>query len=182
MSEPLPSLPTHVLAFDPGGTDHSWAYCLSTIKDGEYTPVQSGFVPVFSELSNIDLSKHLQFRDFLIESYGESIHLVAERFIGRGFTAKISEYIPYSLGVWTAIWKAPFKLVMASQWKKPFKRFNAKYPTHKYENWWEHHFEYLATEEHKKKRVIHIQDAACIGLFYYRKILGVQCSLPNLKF
>jgi len=179
------TIPEYVLSFDPGQKDTTWAYCLSTVKDGEFTPVEAGFSPVFEELGTLDFSKHLQFKERLVTSYGTSIDLVAERFIARGFAAKIGEYIPFTLGFWSHAWQVGnVKLLMASQWKIPFKRFNSKYKFEdkRLENWWEDRFAYLTTEENRKKKIVHIQDATAIGLFYYRKILGVDCKLQGLPF
>jgi len=187
--EGLNSTPRFVLSFDPGGADTTSAWCLSTLKIRSqrliYTPIEIGFAPVVQDIAYPDLAPFENFRDNLLKEYPNCrIDLVAERFIARKFAARHGEYIPFSLGMWSALWKGigPVRNIMASQWKQPLKRFNKKVsilPRLKrkslYENWWEDMWADWLPVEEQDKGDVHKQDACAIGWWYWRWELGLDC-------
>jgi len=175
----------YVLSFDPGAKDTTWAYVVSQVKDNYFEIVESGFAPVLEDLSTLELGPIFDFKNKIETTYRGRIDLVAERFIARGFAAKHAEYIPFTLGVWCSHWlRGNAKLIMASQWKVVMKKLNKHFqpPNKRYDNWWEWHFEQYTTDEAKKKKAIHVQDAATMGYYYFKKQLNIDCKIKGFEF
>lgn len=151
------------------------------VRHGVYfTPLQTGYVPTLESIPEPDFSRHLAFADSFSQT---SMDLVAERFIGRGFAKKIAEHIPFQLGFWASIWnRGRFRLIMPSQWKVPFKKYNSKFTDLEgYENWWEWYFSEKNSSEDRRKKVVHAQDATAIALYYWREVLKVDCQVEGLN-
>lgn len=184
---------TFTLAFDPGQYNNSWAFCFSTLRlRGEtvtFCPLEVGFVPVLEDPPRPDFSKHKLWIKNLFDLYPQALGsttLVAERFVGRGLTGKMAEYISIGLGFWAGVWSLQnigrTRLIMAAQWKKPLKKLNEKYPLEmkstKFENWWEDYFAYFQNEP----KTVHIQDACGMAFWFNKYELKTECSIDNLDF
>jgi len=192
--EAFRGLPRYVLSFDPGGLETSSAYCISTLKVRSsrliYVPLETGFSPVFENISQPNLEPFEKFRDNLVKRYScKRIDMVAERFIARGFAARHGEYIPFTLGVWRCLWRdlGIIRNIMASQWKQPLKRVNKKVdilPKYKkkstYDNWWEDVWADQLSVPEQDKGDVHKQDACAIGWWYWRWELGIDCYPEGL--
>ena len=176
------SLPAYVLSFDPGGSGKTWAYTLSTLKFRSnrilYCPLECGFLDTLENIAKPDFSKHNQFKSNIEKKYaGAKINLVAERFIGRGFTSWLSEYIAFELGYWSAAWKmGECRFIMAAQWKRKIdKEFKTYTISKKYEKWWESFWSDYTSIENQKDGVVHIQDSCGIGYWYWSQELNINC-------
>lgn len=182
---------TFTLAFDPGQHDYSWAFCFSTLRErGDtltFCPLEIGFVPVLEDPPRPDFSKHKIWLENLFDKYPQALGqttLVAERFVGRGLTGKMAEYISIGLGFWAGVWSLQnighTRFIMAAQWKVPLKKLNVKYLTRttKFENWWEDHFAFYQEEP----KTVHIQDACGMAYWYNKYELKNACGIDSLDF
>lgn len=181
-------LPRYLLSFDPGGGSRTWAYALSVVRRGGnklfYRPISCGFAPIIEDLSAPDVRPLISFRDHLLSQIAPSarVDLVAERFIGRGFSKKIAETIPFALGVWTTLWgsRGQVNMIMAANWKVKLEKEksllvgkNYKIEEPWFQRWWESWF----SVRNPIERTAHVQDACAIGLWWWRYKLGVDCRL-----
>lgn len=168
-------IPSYVLSFDPGGSSSSWAYCISTVQNNKFLPLEVGYAPTISnKIANPDFTELKKFKNTLYTKY-PNMDLVAERFMGRGFGSWLTEFIGFHLGWWASSWEdGNVRFIMASQWKQKAKKFKPFVKTGKYENWWEWDFKDVATEQQQKKGVIHLQDAICIGWWFWKYQLTVE--------
>ena len=189
----------YLLSFDPGGSDATWAFSLSCLRHLPYNQktfavLEAGKVPVLEDLAKPDFSRIEKFYRSLDEKWNfkeNGCQLVAERFVGRGITGKLSEYIPFALGAWSYIWRehgfGDVSLIMAAQWKRPLSKLNENYNLEGFTNWWEHYFHSWlpVREQQNKKYGVHIQDACAIGWWAWtvqRKTWAddYQLSLPDV--
>jgi len=180
------------LAFDPGQYNNSWAFCFSTLRiRGEsvaFCPLEVGFVPVLEDPPRPDFSKHKIWLEELFKKYPQALGrttLVAERFVGRGLTGKMAEYISIGLGFWAGVWSlqslGPVRFIMAAQWKVPLKKLNVKYSvlkTTKFENWWEDYFAFYQ----ENPKTVHIQDACGMAYWFNKFEIKNACVIDNLDF
>jgi len=192
------TLPDYVLSFDPGGSRETWAYALSSVRDlgdsSSYHIVEAGFVPVVEEIARPDFSpldkwlEDLRDRHWLKPRLGGfSCDLVAERYVGRGHTGSLNESIPFNLGFWASAWQqadlGQCRLIMASQWKLKAKKWNT--PTSApFENWWEDYYCHLLPTwevSPTKSTPKHLQDACCIGWYYWRFEKKIICLPKGLQ-
>lgn len=191
----------YLLAFDPGGSDATWAFSLSCLRrlpynQFTYAVLEAGKVPVFEDLASPDFTRLENFLCTLNGKWDFKKHgcsFVAERFVGRGITGRLSEYIPFALGVWSSFWRqhgyGSVSLIMAAQWKRPLSKLNASYDLQGswFSNWWEHYFHpwMPVMEQKNKKHGVHIQDACAIGwwAWAFKKRIwqdDPKLSLPNV--
>lgn len=194
-------LPDYVLSFDPGGSMRTWAYSLSSLRDngGEkkaYHILEAGFVPVVEDMSRPDFTliekfcENLRDRHWLYPRLGGfTCDLVAERYVGRGHTGSLNESIPFHLGYWTSLWQksdlGDCRFIMASQWKLKAKKLNpVNLGETAFENWWEDYYSYLLPEwdiKPNKSTARHLQDACCIGWYYWNFEKKIFCLPKGIK-
>jgi len=173
-------VPDYLLSFDPGGSSTTWAYCLSEIKDNQFTPLDVGYVPVLEDIAVPDVLALRNFKTYIMKQLPKSaeVDLCAERWIARsGSAGKAAEYISFSLGAWTLLWGTTghVRFITASQWKVKLKKEPRKLPKgSKYKEWWEDQFHAFKPIHQLKNKITHPQDACGIGYFYWKYILKLD--------
>lgn len=198
MSELEAQVCDYVLSFDPGGSQKTWAYALSSVREtrgrAAYGLIESGFCPTIEDLSRPDFSTLADFLHALVDRHQlgtrYTCDLVAERYVGRGHTGSLNEFIPFHLGFWTTMWQqlglGKVRAIMASQWKLKAKKWNSSYSfaSTGFENWWEDYFSfYLPTWDQKRSKSCdkHIQDACAIGWYYWYYEMSINCLPQGIK-
>jgi hypothetical protein len=178
----------------------TWAYALSSVRDtgdksSTYQVVETGFVPVVADIARPDFSEIKCFFENLKDRYGLgprlggfSCDLVAERYVGRGHTGSLNESIPFHLGIWISLWRENYlgecRLLMASQWKLKAKKYNQQVDSAPFENWWEDYYSYLLPNwelNPTKSTERHLQDACCIGWYYWTYEKKIFCLPKGIK-
>lgn len=182
------NLPQYVLSFDPGGSGKTWAYAISTIKvrsnRNYFVPVEWGFIPPIEDIAKPDIKHIIEIKRTLTEKYPNvRMDLVAERFVGRGFTSWLAEYIAFELGCWCSLWdRGQIRFIMASQWKRMLeKRVDLKPTLKRYDSWWEEFWMDYTSVDEQHQGIVHTQDALAIGFWYFRYELGVNCTPEGIK-
>lgn len=175
-------LPDYVVSFDPGGSNTTWAYCVSRTDGIIYEVLETGYAPVFEDIAKPNSEAHLDFLRQLNGRYPKGrIDLVAERYISRTFNSWLMEYIGFGLGWWTHAWtRGTCRYIMPAQWKKFAKKYWADFePVGKYADWWELAFCEQLTDVERRKHIVHKTDATCMGWFYWHQELGTKISVDK---